>query len=527
MSCVGSATGLPDGTCAPVRPGVDPRADCPTDTPESCGSTGSCDGTGHCLLYGAGTVCDPSRCDPDGQFVSVRTCSDGACAPAAQEACGLAACDAASGCKRGACAGDDDCAERAYCDPASSACAAQKANGTACAGAHECLSGFCADGVCCDGACSGLCVSCLAVENGQQADGTCGDVVDGTDPENECAAGTTACGLDGLCGQGRCRFTPAGTVCTGATCVNAPGNAGATLTPAAQCDGQGACAPVASRPCPGSVVCLSDRECRPAACSNDEDCISGSYCAAGTCTGEQPIGAACTAGDQCTSGSCSEASHGDAVCCSGSCPLACQGCTAASTGLPTGTCAPRLANATAVCGAACARDYGLCSSGLSCQPTAWTFDGEPADASQPYGWLPDDMSGLHYSTQQNHTPGGVGSLAVLAGTPWDAAPGVVLCGNDPDNLDPISINTGGKALVAWILIDGPPTGGVCLFDISHPDGTTSEIRGLQLVAGDVDVWRELKVSVPLSQGDVVKLAIRCVMTDGWTGTLYIDDVSIQ
>src|SRR4029079_15484017 len=92
---------------------------------------------------------------------------------------------------------------------------------------QECLSGNCVDRVCCNSPCAGPCASCLAVENGQEADGTCGDVVEGTDPENECAPSPAAWGLDGCCGHGRCRFATANATCTGARCVNAPGNTSA------------------------------------------------------------------------------------------------------------------------------------------------------------------------------------------------------------------------------------------------------------------------------------------------------------
>jgi len=527
MSCSKSATGQPDGTCGPVRDGLDPRDDCAMDAPESCGKNGGCNGAGECELYALGTICASSRCDPDGTFVSTRTCDSGACAPAASDGCGLAVCDPESGCMH-ACRGDGDCTAHGYCDVGSHTCISEKANGGACTGGHECLSGFCVDGVCCDNACSGLCVSCLAVENGKQTDGTCGDVVDGTDPENECTAGTTACGLDGFCGQGRCRYAPAATSCTSPKCVNGTDNASATLTPAGQCDGQGACSQPASRLCPGSVTCLSAQECQPTVCSSDGNCISGYYCNnAGACTAQKPIGGTCTANDQCTKGFCPETSHSDAVCCSTSCPLACQGCTSASTGLATGTCAPRVENATMVCGGACATGYGLCSSGLSCQLTAWTFDSAPTDGSLPYGWVPDDMSGLFYSSQQNHTPGGGGALAVVAGTPWNAAPGITLCQNDPDILDPTNMNLAGKTADAWILLDGPSTVAVCLFDFMDPSNTVNEIRAVSFQLGDVGIWREAKVTIPANSPGVVKLAIRCELNDGWPGTLYIDDVSIR
>jgi hypothetical protein len=278
------------------------------------------------------------------------------------------------------------------------------------------------------------------------------------------------------------------------------------------------------------VICLSDQECRPAACGGDGDCASGFYCGAGTCAAKKSIGGACAADDQCANGSCAETSHGDAVCCSTACPLACQGCTTTATGVATGTCAPRLANMTAVCNGACALGYGLCSSGLSCQRTAWTFDGEPTDASLPYGWLPDDMSGIHYSSAQNHTPGGGGALAVIAGTPWDAAPGIILCNDDPDILDPTSMNLAGKTIDAWILLDGPGPlsfSGTCNLVLSHPTDQADEFRGVTFLSNQLGVWRELRVTVPLAKPDVVKVQIHCRLDDGWPGTVYIDDVSIQ
>src|SRR5262249_16478053 len=94
LSCAKQATGQPDGTWAPVREGSDPRNDCPTDAPEGCRRNGACDGVGRCELYALGTICAPARCDPDGTFVSMRTCDRGVCDPAAQDSCGLGVCDA-------------------------------------------------------------------------------------------------------------------------------------------------------------------------------------------------------------------------------------------------------------------------------------------------------------------------------------------------------------------------------------------------------------------------------------------------
>ena len=65
--------------------------------------------------------------------------------------CGAAVC-------KNACTTDLDCAPPAVCS--SSGSCGLKGNGQSCAGAAECLSGFCAQGVCCGSACQGACQSC-------------------------------------------------------------------------------------------------------------------------------------------------------------------------------------------------------------------------------------------------------------------------------------------------------------------------------------------------------------------------------
>jgi hypothetical protein len=499
MACSAEATGQAAGICAPVRAGLDPRDGCPIDTAESCGRNGACDGAGSCALYGGGTQCAASFCDASGRFVAARMCGGGACAPAAPEDCGLRICDAASGCRQ-TCSGDGDCTASGYCDAHTSVCAPKQANGAVCGGAHECATGNCVDGVCCDTACAGVCVSCRAAENGQPADGTCADVIDGTDPENECAAGSASCGLDGFCGHGRCRLAPPNVTCGAPACVNGLGNTSATLTPSAQCDGQGACGAATPVPCPGSVLCLSNQLCRPTICSGDADCISGFYCAAGACTAQQVIGGMCSANDQCVTGVCSAAAHGDGVCC---------------------------ANANSVCGGGCAQGYGLCSTGLSCQPTAWNFDGLLDNSSLPFHWNPDSQSAVFYSTTMNHTPGGIGALGVLAGTPWDAMPNVRLCADDPGNDGVTYIDVGGKRLDAWVLFHGPPTTSSCFFVIEDDPNSPGSFLVLSYVETPLDVWMEMSQLVPLSVSNAVVFGIECKVDDGWPGQLYIDDVSIR
>ena len=72
------------------------------------------------------------------------------------------------------------------------------ANGVACATGNQCASGFCMDNVCCNAACGGLCQACSAAKKGSGANGACGNIAAGTDPDNECA-GNLNCNGAGVC----------------------------------------------------------------------------------------------------------------------------------------------------------------------------------------------------------------------------------------------------------------------------------------------------------------------------------------
>lgn len=71
------------------------------------------------------------------------------------------------------------------------------AAGAACSSPAACASGICVDGVCCNTVCWGLCQACTMAKTGG-ANGTCGNIATGTDPDNECA-GTATCNGSGAC----------------------------------------------------------------------------------------------------------------------------------------------------------------------------------------------------------------------------------------------------------------------------------------------------------------------------------------
>lgn len=114
-----------------------------------------------------------------------------------------------------------------------------KANGAACAAAGECVSGFCSSGVCCSTSCTGICYSCAA-------------------------------GIPGTC-SARVTNSPCGVaICSGTT-----------FTPAATCDGGGACKVGSSVGC-GAYVCGTSA-CKTS-CASNADCTTGHTCKSGVCS---------------------------------------------------------------------------------------------------------------------------------------------------------------------------------------------------------------------------------------------------
>jgi hypothetical protein len=138
--------------------------------------------------------------------------------------------------------------------------------GAKCAANGDCASGFCADGVCCANACTGPCRSC----NQPGSDGVCLGYAQGTDPELECASGTT-CNGAGACGKPPSSGSKAnGDLCSGAGecssgfCTDGVCCPSACNAPCQSC-GTGTCQTVKNTQdvpeCSGAMTCNPHGKC--------------------------------------------------------------------------------------------------------------------------------------------------------------------------------------------------------------------------------------------------------------------------
>jgi hypothetical protein len=309
-ACASAKTGAADGLCRPISAGSDPDNECTGDTQTGCGLDGMCDGAGACRKWINGTACSSETCSGSTDSPA-RTCDGtGTCRTATTASCGNYICGVTS-CKT-SCLSNADCSTSTFCSSAGH-CIAPQTNGAACTAGSQCSSGDCVDGVCCESTCTGLCNACSNVRTGM-ADGHCGPVTAGTDPDSECAQDPFAsCGHDGTCdGAGACRLYLAGTGCTNETC------SGATDLPARTCNGTGTCLTATTVSCApylcGATSCATT-------CTSDTDCAAGTFCSAGVCAAQETNGTACGAAGACQSGFCV-----DGVCCESACTAACMTC---------------------------------------------------------------------------------------------------------------------------------------------------------------------------------------------------------
>jgi hypothetical protein len=101
------------GTCKFVPAGTDPLNQCTDAGAGTCGADGTCDGSGGCRKYGAGTVCVAAMCSMS-SFTPARTCNGtGTCNTSSAMSCGSYNCSM-SGCLT-SCTTTADCTSPLTC----------------------------------------------------------------------------------------------------------------------------------------------------------------------------------------------------------------------------------------------------------------------------------------------------------------------------------------------------------------------------------------------------------------------------
>ncbi|MBK9263491.1 MAG: hypothetical protein IPM54_27255 [Polyangiaceae bacterium] len=310
MACTEAKKGSgADGICASIGYDRDPDEEC---------YGGGCSGSGACKYYNGlpcvnGSECLSNYCVDGYCCNNVCTGACAACSAAKKGSgfngvCGLIAAntDPDNECTNGECTGAGAC--NSPQQPA--------ADGTPCASAAQCASGFCTDGVCCSGACNDPCLACTAAKKGQGSDGACGPIIAGTDPDSECP--TSDCNGAGAC------ITPMN-LPNGTSCAASSECASGHCVDGLCCDDA----------CTGSCLACtaakkgqgSDGTCGPIKYDTDpeEECYGGACNGSGGC--QSYNGVPCTMGTQCLSGWCV-----DGVCCGNHCGGLCYACTAAKKG---------------------------------------------------------------------------------------------------------------------------------------------------------------------------------------------------
>jgi hypothetical protein len=458
-ACTKTLNGQTDGQCLPVPAGNVGHNTC-TAANTTCGTTGMCDGAGKCQYGANGTKCG-SACT--GATLTPKTC-DGAgnCNAGTPTSCGLYVC---------ASTGD--------------ICGGTKGPGSACSGASECDSGFCADSVCCNRACTGSCEACDVAAS----PGTCTTLAANASPRasrTACLGSTAPCA--GKCNgaSAACFYASSSTPCGSASC-----NAN-NYQAVGSCNSSGSCVMPDPQACPDGCVATSgctgtchagDVQCSsggvPQVCSSagswqnqTTGCTSAQYCASGACTSKGGNGDPCQSNGQCTSANCS-----NSTCCATG-QTACSGvCVSLSSNTNCGSCGRSCGTGSTCSGGNCYLNNGQsCTTGSQCLTgTCSTF----------YQDIDGDTYGSNASIQQCGTtvPAGYANRSGdCCDTDANAKPGQTNTYSTADNCSSFDYNCDGHVTIKVNLpADGSCGAPLCSFS---PSGVCQDYGGCTCIGSD-------------------------------------------
>jgi hypothetical protein len=170
-------------------------------------------------------------------------------------------------------------------------------------------------------------------------------------------------------------------------------------------------------------------------------------------------------------------------------------------------------------------------------PTKWTFE-----ETAPHGWAteapsatqPNAGGALRISTVRAH--GGTHSLATDALVDYDQMRFILsieqtFCGSQ-------GLDLGGKTISAWVYFDGPQLSASCcpVFPYVYVTGTgdasaysPNDVSMKPATQAATGQWLKVSGVMPTDLNHFVyKLFFESNLnSDGWSGTVYIDDISLE
>jgi hypothetical protein len=205
------------------------------------------------------------------------------------------------------------------------------------------------------------------------------------------------------------------------------------------------------------------------------------------------------------------------------CGVACSSCESSGGGVATCT--------NHRCEVGCGPDKALCN-GVTpvCLSPIWDFESNTAE-----GWMNDPRemqaaSPLFVSTARAHS--GTHSLATHVTVNFAQKRFIVsfqklLCASG-------GIDLGGKTISAWIYFEGPALNTSVLTDpyVYTTQGTSfdpNSYGGQRPLIPRAGVWNQIISVMPLDQERIVKELdfFTNLNLDGWTGTVFLDDISLK
>jgi hypothetical protein len=291
-----------------------------------CGTTSDgCGGSLSCGSCATGQVCQGGQC------CLPKTCTAGVSCGTQSDGCGgtitCGTCPAGDQCSGGVCGCVNGVQNGSETDvDCGGSCAKKCASAQSCLAGSDCTTGACAEGICCNTSCTGECRSCMSSKTGLTT-GICGNVLDNTDPDNECPnALPQTCLTTGVCKAGACEFHPSSVQCGTSSC------SGNTLMPTDYCSGSGTCVDAGQTSCATPYVCGDPYTCQSCSDGIKNGNEVGIDCGGGGSCNKCGNGVQCTSGVDCVSGYCV-----DGYCCNTACNGVCVACNLSA---KHGTCSP-------------------------------------------------------------------------------------------------------------------------------------------------------------------------------------------